>query len=190
VHLLLIPRDPTIYFQHPLHILSTSPEFLSKCLARVESCKKLAAAELRRQFGHLSASDAPYQSALDTLMSTLPTPEPTSAQLSSLPQGRNWSEDIVAGIHTHPSMNHLHIHIFSRDMHSSWMKHKKHYLSFNSSFLVRMDEFPLEEGSERFRPGDWPKWELECWRCGVQFGNGFKKLKEHLEGEFEEWRKE
>jgi len=87
-------------------------------------------------------------------------------------------------------MNHLHIHVFSRDMHSPWLKHTKHYLSFNSSFLVQLDEFPLEEGSARFRPGEWSKWDMKCWRCGESFGQRFKRLKEHLEGEFEEWKRE
>lgn len=73
---------------------------------------------------------------------------------------------------------------------SPWMKHKKHYLSFTTSFLVGLDEFPLEEGSERFKPGDWPNWEMKCWRCGKGFGNKFKKLKGHLEEEFEAWKKE
>lgn len=116
--------------------------------------------------------------------------EPTEAQLSSLPPGRDWDAEIVAGFHTHPSMNHLHIHILSRDMHSTCMKHKKHYLSFNSSFLVQMEEFPLAEGSERFNPGNWPNWEMKCWRCGKGFGNKFARLKEHLDEGFEGWKRE
>jgi aprataxin len=184
----LIPRNPELYFQHPLHILSTNPQFLAECRKRVERVKHLAAAELRRQFGHLSASDAPYHAALDELMSA--DTEPTEAQLSQLPAGRDWSKEIVVGLHTHPSMSHLHIHVFSRDMHSSCMKHKKHYLSFNTSFLVQMNDFPLEEGSERFAPGDWPSWEMKCWRCGKGFANKFARLKEHLEEEFDEWKKE
>jgi aprataxin len=115
---------------------------------------------------------------------------PTPEQEAALPPGRDWLADIVDGLHTHPSMNHLHIHIFSRDMHSSCMKHKKHYLSFNSSFLVRMDEFPLEEGSERFSPGSWPSWDMKCWRCEQNFTNKFARLKEHLDDEFVVWQKE
>lgn len=116
-----------------------------------------------------------------------PTPEERAARL---PHGRDWLADIVAGVHTHPSMNHLHVHVFSRDMQSPWMKHKKHYLSFTSTFLVRVEEFPLEEGSERFHPGDWPGWDMKCWRCGQNFNNKFATLKAHLEVEFEEWKKE
>lgn len=188
VHLLLIPRAPERYFQHPLELLSKDDEFLAEVKRRVEGLKDIAAQELRRQYGHLSALDAPYQTALDLLHSA-PDP-PTQSQLNLLPPGRDWSRDVIIGVHTHPSMNHLHIHILSRDMHSEWMKHKKHYLSFTTGFLVKMENFPLEEGSERFRPGNWPDWDMKCWRCGENFGNRWKKLSEHLEGEYEEWRKE
>jgi aprataxin len=115
---------------------------------------------------------------------------PTPEQRAALPLGRDWLSEIQVGVHTHPSMNHLHIHIFSRDMYSPCLKHKKHYLSFNSSFLVRLDEFPLEMGSPRFHPGDWPSWDMTCWRCGMNFKNRFARLKEHLDDEFEEWKKE
>jgi|TARA_R110002003_G_scaffold109_3_gene9114 aprataxin len=115
---------------------------------------------------------------------------PTPEQLAALPPGRDWEADIVAGVHTHPSMNHLHIHILSREMHSECLKHKKHYLSFTSGFLVKMEEFPLEEGSERFHPGDWPSWDMRCWRCGANYKNKFARLKEHLEEEFEGWKRE
>ena len=87
-------------------------------------------------------------------------------------------------------MSHLHMHILSRELQSPCTKHKKHYLSFHSTFLVQLDEFPLEEGSPRFHPGDWPNWDLKCWRCGKNFKNKFAALKLHLDEEFEEWRKE
>ncbi|KAH3950999.1 hypothetical protein HBI81_087000 [Parastagonospora nodorum] len=189
VHLLLIPRNPDLYFKHPLHLLSSDTAFLADCRKRVERVKALAAQELRRQFGHVSVADKPYQNALDELMCASDG-SPTEERIAALPQGRDWSKEIVAGVHTHPSMNHLHIHVFSRDMHSACMKHKKHYLSFNSSFLVQMDEFPLQEGSERFAPGDWPTWGMKCWRCDKGFANKFARLKEHLDDEFEEWKKE
>jgi aprataxin len=121
-------------------------------------------------------------------MSSASPPKPE--QIAALPPGRDYALDIVTGVHTHPSMNHLHIHVFSRDMHSPCMKHKKHYLSFNTSFLVQLDEFPLEKGSERFSPGDWPSWNMQCWKCGRGFENKFKKLKEHLDEEFEAWVRE
>jgi aprataxin len=189
VHLLLIPRKPVYYDQHPLHVLSADPAFLTEVRERVDRLKDLAVYELRRQYGDISASDKPYNEAFEAMMSS-PNPPPPEERAALLPPGRDWSKDIVTGVHTHPSMNYLHIHIFSRDMHSDWMRHKKHYLSFNSSFLVRLDEFPLEEGSERFHPGDWPSWDMKCWRCGRNFKNRFAELKRHLDEEFEEWKRE
>jgi len=189
VHLLLLPRKPTYYNQHPLDALSTDAAFLAEVRKRAARLKELAASELRRQYGDTSVLDQPYHSALEEMMSA-PEPPPPEEQAALLPSGRDWTKDIVIGVHTHPSMNHLHIHIFSRDMHSSWMKHKKHYLSFNTSFLVQLDEFPLEKGSPRHHPGDWPSWDMKCWRCGKNFKNKFAPLKKHLEEELEEWRKE
>lgn len=87
-------------------------------------------------------------------------------------------------------MNHLHIHVLSRDMHSPWLRKKNHYLSFSTSFLVGLDEFPLEESSPRFHPGGWPSWDMKCWRCERNFRNKFRALQEHLDEEFEEWKKE
>ncbi|KAL6703535.1 aprataxin-like protein [Coniothyrium glycines] len=190
VHLLLLPRDPIYYVQHPLHLFSNSPSFLASVLPRIANLKRLAAAELRRQYGQFSTTDRPYHTALEAVMDADQPPDTSEALDALLPEGRDWLTDIVAGVHTHPSMNHLHIHVFSRDMHSPWLKHKKHYLSFKSSFLVQMDEFPLEQGSPRYHPGSWPSWDMKCWRCGRNFGNKFKALKEHLNEEFMEWKLE
>ncbi|KAF2999694.1 aprataxin-like protein [Curvularia kusanoi] len=189
VHLLLIPRNPEYYSQHPLSLLSSNATFLAEVCKRVDRLKILAASELRRKYGRQSASDAPYQTALEDLMSQ-DDPPPSSERDALLPPGRDWLSEIKAGAHTHPSMNHMHIHIMSREMHSPCMKHKKHYLSFNSSFFVGVDEFPLEEGSDRFHPGDWPSWDMKCWRCGSNYQNKFARLKEHLGEEFEDWKKE
>jgi aprataxin len=172
-----------------LYALSTDPIFLSKVRSRITRLVELAAYELRRQYGDESASDAPHNAAMEALMSAADPPSP-SKRAALLPPGRDWTKDIVTGVHTHPSMNHVHIHVFSKDMHSPWMKHKKHYLSFNTSFLVQLDEFPLEPESERFHPGDWPSWDMKCWRCGQNFKNKFAALKSHLEDEFEAWKKE
>ena len=190
VHLLLLPRDPAIYYQHPLTLLSTNPALLSNLRTRVERLKHLAARELRRQYGTQSATDAPYQTALENLMSSTDEPPPPEERDALLPPGRDWLKDIIAGVHTHPSMNHLHIHILSREHNSPWMKHKKHYLSFTTSFLVPLEDLPLEEGSARFHPGDWPNWDMKCWRCGANFGNKMAALTRHLQEEIEEWKKE
>jgi aprataxin len=189
VHLLLLPRDESIFRKHPLEALSTDMEFLEAVKCRVEDVKQLAARELRRLYGQYSVSDRPYQEAREALMTSDDPPPPEELE-KRLPRGRNWLKEIRVGVHTHPSMNHMHIHIFSREMHSSWMKHKKHYLSFNSSFLVPLEDFPLPPNSERFHAGNWPSWDMKCWRCGRNFENRFAQLKAHLEEEFEEWKKE
>jgi aprataxin len=119
-----------------------------------------------------------------------PDSPPLEERDALLPAGRDWLKEIRAGVHAHPSMNHLHIHILSREHSSPWMKHKKHFLSFNTSFFVQMDEFPLEEESARFHPGAWPERDLKCWRCGKNFGNKMAALMRHLEDEIEEWKKE
>lgn len=122
-----------------------------------------------------------------------PTSDPPASPATrdaQLPPGRDWLAEIKAGVHTHPSMKHMHIHVLSREHDSPCVKKKKHYLSFNTSFFVQMDEFPLEEGSPRFHPGEWASWDLVCWRCGRGFGNRFKELMGHLQGEIEAWKRE
>lgn len=191
MHLLLLPRNPDIFFQHPLVALSNNPDFLSEVRKRVDRLKRLVGSELRRQYGQYSSTDVPYQSALESLMSE-PSPPPPDQRDKVLPPGRDWSAEVIAGVHTHPSMNHLHIHILSRESRSPWMKHKKHYLSFHTSFFVGLDEMPLDEEKDqkRFHPGDWPNWDMVCWRCGENYRNKFAMLKKHLEVEFEQWKKE
>lgn len=108
-----------------------------------------------------------------------------------MPPGRDYAKDVRAGIHSGPSMAHLHIHVVSIDSHSVCVKHRKHYNSFHTPFFIDVEDFPLGEDDERRHPGreGYLKRELVCWRCGKGFGSGFKALKEHLEVEFEEWKK-
>lgn len=89
-------------------------------------------------------------------------------------------------------MNHLHIHVISRDHYSDFLKHSKHYNSFNTPFFVDLEAFPLNEHDDRRHPGreGYLKSDLKCWRCGQNFGNKFARLKEHLAVEFEEWKSE
>lgn len=107
----------------------------------------------------------------------------------SLPKGRDWSKEVKVGVHAHPSMNHLHIHVLSVDRFSECMKHRKHYNSFATDFFVPLEDFPLAEDDVR-RKQEYLNQDLKCWRCGKNFGNKFARLKEHLAEEFEEWRKE
>lgn len=40
---------------------------------------------------------------------------------------RDWKSEVKVGIHAHPSMNHLHVHVLSPDNYSVCMKSRKHY---------------------------------------------------------------
>ncbi|SZF06048.1 unnamed protein product [Blumeria hordei] len=40
-------------------------------------------------------------------------------------QARDWWGEVMAGVHSRPSMNHLHIHVLSVDRHSKCLKHRK-----------------------------------------------------------------
>lgn len=75
-------------------------------------------------------------------------------------------------------------------MHSSCLKHKKHYNSFTTPFFVRLEEFPLTEEEVEERTRNWHKGDMICWRCKRNFENKFTALKQHLEKEFEEWKEE
>lgn len=107
-------------------------------------------------------------------------------------KGRDWEKEIIAGVHAVPSMNHLHIHILSRDRYSECVKHRKHYNSFATRFMVPLEDFPLDSGDKRRWPGreGFLDENLKCWRCGRDFGRSFVQLKSHLKGEFEAWKRE
>lgn len=50
------------------------------------------------------------------------------------------SNFIQAGVHSIPSLKHLHIHVITKDFHSVRMKHKQHFNSFNTDFFVPWDK--------------------------------------------------
>lgn len=87
-------------------------------------------------------------------------------------------------------MNHLHVHVLSKDMVSDCLKRTSHYNSFTTPFLVRLDEFPLAADDPRRAPdrGGYLHADMACWRCGKAFGNKMSKLKDHLADELEEWK--
>lgn len=103
---------------------------------------------------------------------------------------RDWTAGLLSGVHAVPSMNHLHVHVLSPDHRSECVRHRKHYNSFSTPFLVPVSAFPLAVDDPRRHPGreGYLERDLVCWRCGQGFGRGFKALKEHLEGEFERWK--
>lgn len=182
LHLLLLPRDPARFFLHPFEAFEDE-EFLVKVRAEVSKLHALAANELRRRHGKVSEQERARQEAMDRI-------DPEEGE-DALPPGRDWAKEIMCGVHAHPSMNHLHIHVISVDRHSPAMKHRKHYNSFATPFFVGIDDFPLAPDDPRRHPGreGYFKRDLVCWRCGKNFRNHFRELKEHLAVEYEEWRR-
>ena len=145
------------------------------------SAAKLAASELSRLVSPYSESSKARNEALEA-------EDPPS----ELPPGRDFLPDIKIGVHARPSMSTLHIHIISVDLYSKCLKHRKHYQSFASPFFVSLDDLPLMEEDNLMDPVEQEhvlKGDMGCWRCGGNFGNKFKQLKDHLEEEYLEWRK-
>lgn len=177
VHLLILPRDAKKNVVAPQNAFD-DPVFLQDCRRELVTARAVAAGELRRRFGKYSRSD---RSLLEAMEAEEPPEE--------LPAGRDWDAEVISGIHANPSMNHLHIHVLSRDMHSECMRKTNHYLSFTTDFLVDLDQFPLAKDDHRRNYTHFPK-EMDCWRCGRGFGNRMAKLKEHLDKEFERWIKD
>ncbi|KAL2408021.1 hypothetical protein ABEF95_003641 [Exophiala dermatitidis] len=181
VHLLLLPRDSSKWLLNPRDAFD-DVEFLAMMRQEAEAAVKIAASELSRLI-------SPYSESCKARLAAMENDTPPEL----LPPGRDFTKDLRVGIHAHPSMAHLHVHIISRDMHSDRMKHQKHYNSFNTDFFIPLDDFPLAKDDERRQTAYQNanlKSEYRCWRCGRVFGNKFKLLKEHLEEEFEEWKKE
>jgi aprataxin len=179
LHLLLLPRDPSKTDLHPFDAFEDL-DFLAKVQAEVKKLRSTAAAELRRKYGKYSAQEKAREGAMDA------DPPP-----DKLPEGRDWEKDIMCGIHAHPSMNHLHIHVMSVDRYSDSLKHRKHYNSFSTPFFIEVNDFPLAENDPRRHPGreGYLKRDYKCWRCGADFGNRFTKLKDHLEDEYQAWKR-
>lgn len=181
IHLLLLPRDQSKMHLNPRDALDDQ-KFLDMVRLEAAEAVELAASELSRLISTYSESCKARIAAIESDESP-----------DELPPGRDFTRDIRVGIHAHPSMNHLHIHIVSRDMHSDRLKHQKHYNSFNTDFFIPLEDFPLAKDDVRRKTSYQNanlKAEYKCWRCGKMFGNKFKQLKEHLEDEFKAWSRE
>ncbi|KAK8855217.1 HIT domain-containing protein [Apiospora arundinis] len=195
VHCLLLPRKVPVDVEM-FEVVRSDPAFLAAAQAEAAKLKQLVAKELERKFGRESRSSALRQRVLDSSSSSgdpeaVEKEEWEGKKDGKLPPGRDWAREVKVGIHSNPSMNHLHIHVLSRDMASDSLKHKKHYNSFNTDFFADLDIFPMDDGEVYERKhSDWSSRDLVCWRCGKNFSNKFQKLKEHLAEEFEEWKRE
>ena len=180
VHCLLLPRSEKHTRLHPFEAFEDAA-FLSSVRVEAAKLKTLVANELQRKYGPFSKQDEAREAVLNGVVDA-----------DELPVGRDWMRDVRVGIHAHPSMNHLHVHVISVDRHSVCLKHRKHYNSFATPFFVDLDDFPLKEDDVRRHPTKegYLHSDMKCWRCGRNFENRFAKLKEHLEMEFEEWKRE
>ncbi|KAG6122227.1 hypothetical protein E4U14_008223 [Claviceps sp. LM454 group G7] len=199
IHTLLLPRSPAHNLLHPFEAFQDE-QFLRQVQQQVAYLKSLVAKELQRRLGRYSRAERARQAVLDgggdgegeadaEEEVEEDAREGRVLEPGALPLGRDWEAEVISGVHAVPSMSHLHIHVLSRDMHSESMKHRKHYNSFNTPFLVDvMDWGARGGGGPETGLGRELSSELKCWRCGKGFGNGFKKLKEHLEEEFLAWR--
>ena len=56
-----------------------------------------------------------------------------------VPNKNNGLHNALIGFHAIPSMHQLHLHVLSRDL--SLVRHKHHYNSFSSEFLMNPDTF-------------------------------------------------
>lgn len=183
VHCLLLPRSPQHQRMHPFEAFEDA-EFLRSVRENAARLKSLVAKELQRKYAPFSAQERTREAVLNGDVRLQDGEE--------LPIGRDWEQEVMVGIHAHPSMNHLHIHVLSVDRFSDKMRHKKHYNSFTTPFLVDLDAFPLPANDARRHPGQngYLKSNLKCWRCGEEFGVKFADLKKHLAVEFEKWKRE
>ncbi|GAP89105.1 putative HIT domain-containing protein [Rosellinia necatrix] len=186
VHALLLPRASPRARMHPVDAFA-DPGFLAAVRAEAAKLRRLAAKELQRRLGRFSAQDRLREAVLD---GDVEAEDDSDGGAPRLPAGRDWERELLVGVHAHPSMNDLHVHVLSRDMVSESVRHRKHYQSFNTPFLIDLADFPLAADDPRRHPAGYLGGDMRCWRCGRNFGNQFKKLKEHLALEFEEWKKE
>ncbi|PWW79635.1 HIT-like protein [Tuber magnatum] len=150
---------------HPLEAFKDE-EFLERVRTDAEELKGLVARELRRKIcgGGAAASG----------------------------EGVNWGAEVRVGVHAGPSMNHLHVHVISREGFSDRVKKRVHYNSFNTAFFVPLDELPLRTDDPRWEHHERArllKMDYTCWRCGRGFKNSFAGIKQHVAEEFVEWKK-
>lgn len=179
VHTLLLPRSKRHTLQHPFAAFEDA-DFLAAVRAQAAKLRAYVGGELQRRYGASSAPDGPREAEA----------EAPAAQggADTAPRPRDWTQEVMVGVHAHPSMNHLHVHVLSVDRYADCLKHRQHYNSFATAFFVDLADFPLARDDPR-RTEHYLRRDLTCWRCGENFGVRFAKLKAHLKEEFEQWKK-
>ncbi|KAF3916127.1 Aprataxin [Arthrobotrys entomopaga] len=201
VHALILPRDLNITHLHPIQVLNSNPTLLASIRAISLQTRDILAKQLAVIHRHTSQTELTRQKAFEEMEDkalTDPSFDPDSDEnMATLPPHRDWSKCIKIGVHARPSMSNFHVHVISEDMHSNSVKKKPHYNSFNSDFFIPLDDFPFEDvegdvripGVKEGAMGGALKGDMRCWRCKRNFGNKFKQLKEHLEIEYDEWKR-
>ncbi|AOW05771.1 HIT-like domain-containing protein [Yarrowia lipolytica] len=101
---------------------------------------------------------------------------------------KGYSKDvkIQSGIHSVPSMNHVHVHVMTTDLSSPRLKNRTHFNSFRTGFFVPFRTIP-----------DLKVPSLDAWMVsqeklikgdivvdGENFGNKFAKAKRRLDEDF------
>lgn len=186
-HYLVIPRLAAITHKHPYDAFKNDPVLYDTIATYVERAKDMIVDDVQAT-------------------SFLAPENPTSG-------AEYRARFIRAGVHAAPSLFNLHIHVISQDFRSLRLKHKKHYNSFTTLFFVPFDDLePVEFNADSYGyasdsdAGEWSDPELGhaphlerdkdkldrvlresplvCTYCGADFGNGFGRLKLHLEDEF------
>ena len=177
IHLLVLPRHHPLSTTHPIDAFNQDIELLESCKQEASKVKRMVASEMCRRFGRYSKKEQVRREAMDQVEEA--KAKTTAANLDELPPGRDWESEVLTGVHSSPSMNHLHVHVLSRDRQSECMKHRKHYQSFATPFLIGLNEFPLTSDDVRRGPsrGGYLGNDMKCWRCGKNFGNKFAELK-------------
>jgi aprataxin len=90
---------------------------------------------------------------------------------------------ILVCCHSVPSMDNLHIHVMSDDLCGDRIKNKKHYNSFNTSFAIKFDEFPLSHDDIRWKDIE-SLLKQDMHYKGVNYKNQFKKMREVMLNNF------
>lgn len=98
VHVLLLPRSQSKTLLLPFEAFSDA-EFLEQVRVDAAAVKKVVAKELKRKLGGKGGAELDWW----------------------------WEKEIKVGVHAGPSMNHLHVHVVSRDGYSERVRKRVHY---------------------------------------------------------------
>lgn len=156
-HLLILPRDPILTLKLPNEILTEEVKEKIELSKHIEWCRNFIYDKFNEKFNIIDDELNDEDYFMDNF--------------------------IKCGVHSVPSMSNLHVHVISKDFKSDRMKHKKHYLSFNSNFLLNIDQLPKivdKRESESLLKGN-----MHCCYCDVNYKNKFAELKRHLDVEFD-----